>query len=83
MPRQCVKKNTSPCPFNINERAGEEGLSNTKIVRLERTEFTLDNEGKKEYEKAMLLSIYQSLFNAGKISFEQLKYLENMNRKYW
>jgi hypothetical protein len=50
---------------------------------LERTDFTLDNEGKKEYEKAMLLSIYQSLFNAGKISFEQLKYLENMNRKYW
>ena len=27
-------------------------MSNTKIVRLERTEFTLDNEGKKEYEKA-------------------------------
>ena len=58
-------------------------MSNTKIVRLERTDFTLDNEGKKECEKAMLLSIYQSLFNAGKISFEQLKYLENMNRKYW
>ena len=55
-------------------------MSNTKIVRLERTEFTLDNEGKKEYEKAMLLSIYQSLFNAGKISFEQLKYLENMKK---
>ena len=30
-------------------------MSNTKIVRLERTEFTLDDEGKKEYEKAMLL----------------------------
>ncbi len=29
-------------------------MSKTKIVRLERTEFTLDNEGKKVYEKAML-----------------------------
>ena len=58
-------------------------MRNTKIVRLEQTEFTFDDEGKKEYEKAMLLSIYQYLFNAGKISFEQLKYLENMNRKYW
>ena len=58
-------------------------MSNTKIVRLERTEFKLSKEEKEEYEKAMLLSIYQSLFNAGKISFEQLKYLENMNRKYW
>lgn len=58
-------------------------MSKTKIVRLERTEFKMSKEEKEEYEKALLLSLYQSLFDEGKISFEQLKYLENMNRKYW
>jgi len=43
----------------------------------------LSKEEKEEYEKALLLSLYQSLFDEGKISFEQLKYLENMNCKYW
>ena len=57
--------------------------SSERVERSPRPRREADNEGKKEYEKAMLLSIYQSLFNAGKISFEQLKYLENMNRKYW
>ena len=58
-------------------------MSKTKIVCTEQTEHTLSAEGKKDYEKALIYSVYQSLFDTGKISFEQLKYLENLNRKYW
>jgi hypothetical protein len=58
-------------------------LSKRKIVALEEPVIKLTKEEKAELEKEMLLSIYQSLYKAEKISFEQLKYLENLNRKYW
>jgi hypothetical protein len=58
-------------------------LSKRKIVALEEPVIKLTKEEKTELEKEMLLSIYLSLYKTEKISFEQLKYLENLNRKYW
>jgi hypothetical protein len=58
-------------------------LSKRKIVALEEPVIKLTKEEKTELEKEMLLSIYLSLYKNEKISFEQLKYLENLNRKYW
>ncbi|MBR3789691.1 MAG: hypothetical protein IKJ86_06860 [Clostridia bacterium] len=58
-------------------------MSKRKIVALEEPAIKLTKEEKGELEKEMLLSIYRSLYKTEKISFEQLKYLEKLNRKYW
>ena len=59
-------------------------MRKTKIVCLEGPQnFELTDEAQNEYEKIFLLAIYRTLYDMGKISFEQIKYLENLNRGYW
>jgi hypothetical protein len=36
-----------------------------------------------DVEKMTLMYVYRSLYKAGKLSLEQLKYLENLNQYYW
>ena len=43
----------------------------------------LNKKEKKMYERALVLSLYKAMYEAGRITIEQLKYLENMNQLSW
>lgn len=68
--------------IEINGIVGER-MGKRNIVLLNEPVIDLSKEVKKELETLMILSIYQSLYKAEMITFEQLRYLENLNRKYW
>ena len=45
--------------------------------------YKLNKKEKKMYERALVLSLYKAMYEAGRITIEQLKYLENMNQLSW
>jgi hypothetical protein len=55
--------------------------SNKSFEILKKPNTNFSKESKKEYERLLLISLYQSLYKEEKISVEQLMFLENINRK--
>lgn len=50
---------------------------------VEESGYRLNKKEQKMYEKAFVLSLYKAMYEAGRITVEQLKYLENMNQLSW
>ena len=66
----------------INQKVGER-LNKPELHLIEKPDDNILKNKKCEIEKMTLMYVYRSLYNAGKLSLEQLKYLENLNRNYW
>lgn len=58
-------------------------MSKREIFMVEESGYRLNKKEQKMYEKAFVLSLYKALYEAGRITVEQLKYLENMNQLSW
>ena len=50
---------------------------------VEESGYKLSKKEQRMYEKALLLSLYKAMYEVGRITVEQLKYLENMNQLSW
>lgn len=50
---------------------------------VEESGYKLNKKEQRMYEKALVLSLYKVMYEAGRITIEQLKYLENMNQLSW
>ena len=50
---------------------------------VEESGYKLNKKEQKMYERALVLSLYKAMHEAGRITIEQLKYLENMNQLSW
>ena len=50
---------------------------------VEESGYKLNKKEQKMYERALVLSLYRAMHETGKITVEQLKYLENMNQLSW
>ena len=58
-------------------------MSKREIFMVEESGYRLNKKEQKMYEKALVLSLYKAMHEAGRITVEQLKYLENMNQLSW
>ena len=58
-------------------------MSKREILLVEESGYKLNKKEQRMYEKALVLSLYKALYEAGRITVEQLKYLENMNQLSW
>ena len=58
-------------------------MSKREIFMVEESGYKLNKKEKKMYERALVLSLYKAMYEAGRITIEQLKYLENMNQLSW
>ena len=58
-------------------------MSKREILLVEERGYKLNKKEKKMYERALVLCLYKAMYEAGRITIEQLKYLENMNQLSW
>jgi hypothetical protein len=58
-------------------------MSKHEILLVEESCYKLNKKEQRMYEKALVLSLYKAMYEAGRITIEQLKYLENMNQLSW
>jgi hypothetical protein len=58
-------------------------MSKHEILLVEESGYKLNKKEQRMYEKALVLSLYKAMYEAGRITIEQLKYLENMNQLSW
>ena len=58
-------------------------MSKREIFMVEESGYRLSKKEQKMYERALVLSLYKAMYEAGRITIEQLKYLENMNQLSW
>lgn len=58
-------------------------MSKREILLVEESGYKLNKKEQRMYEKALVLSLYKAMYEAGRITVEQLKYLENMNQLSW
>jgi hypothetical protein len=50
---------------------------------VEKPEIKLSKAEQEAFDKVVLQALYQSLYASGKLTIEQVKYLENINGDYW
>ena len=60
-----------------------ERLNKPELHLIEKPDDNMLKNKKCEIEKMTLMYVYRSLYETGKLSLEQFKYLENLNRNYW
>ena len=58
-------------------------MSKHEILLVEESGYKHNKKEQRMYEKALVLSLYKAMYEAGRITIEQLKYLENMNQLSW
>ena len=54
-----------------------------QYVLVEKPEIKLDKPMQEEFDKIVVNALWQSLYQAGKLTEEQVRYLENINLNIW
>ncbi len=54
-----------------------------QYVLVEKPEIKLDKPMQEEFDKIVVNALCQSLYQAGKLTEEQVRYLENINLNIW
>ena len=54
-----------------------------QYVLVEKPEIKLDKPTQEEFDKIVVNALCQSLYQAGKLTEEQVRYLENFNLNIW
>ena len=50
---------------------------------IEKPEIQLNKHEQEEFDKIVVNALYQSFYQAGKLTEEQVRYLENINLNIW
>ena len=54
-----------------------------QYIMIEKPEIQLNKHEQEEFDKIVLNALCQSLYQAGKLTEEQVRYLENINLNIW
>ncbi len=54
-----------------------------QYIMIEKPEIQLNKHEQEEFDKIVVNALCQSLFQAGKLTEEQVRYMENINFGFW